>query len=144
MIISRKNSVIEKITELRQMIPKQKITRSAEVFEIFSFLCEAQYEEFWVMLLNKANLIIDIQKISEGGVSGTVVDPKKVFHFALVKLASSMILVHNHPSGNLSPSDADIVLTKKISDAGKLLDISILDHLIIADGYHSFADNGHI
>jgi len=87
---------------------QEKISKSADVFEQFKGLAFSHYEEFWILLLNRGNRIIDRVKISEGGVSGTVVDPKKIFHHALQALASSLILVHNHPSGNLQASDADI------------------------------------
>ena len=95
------------------------------------------------MLLNRAHLLIKKKRISEGGVSGTVADPKIIFKLALEELASGIILVHNHPSGNLNPSQSDIDLTKKIKDAGKTLEIQLLDHLIIAGKkYYSFADEG--
>jgi DNA repair protein RadC len=83
--------------------------------------------------------------ISEGGISGTVVDPKKIFKIALDHHATSIILGHNHPSGSVEPSDADIQITKKIRDAGALLDVAVLDHVIIGDDrFYSFADNGAI
>jgi DNA repair protein RadC len=81
--------------------------------------------------------------VSKGGLSGTVADPKIIFHMALQHQASALIMVHNHPSGNLKPSREDLVLTKKIADAGRMLDINVLDHLIITDsGYFSFGDEG--
>ena len=94
--------------------------------------------------MNKANRVIDRYRISEGGVSGTVVDIKRIYHRVLELLGTSLILIHNHPSGNINPSDADITITKKIVEAGKLFDMAVLDHLIIATGYYSFADNGLI
>ena len=100
-------------------------------------------EQFKIMLLNRANKILGIFTVSTGGVAGTVADPKVLFAAALKGNASSIILAHNHPSGNLKPSEADRQLTNKLSQAGKLLDISVLDHLIItADEYFSFADEG--
>ena len=100
-------------------------------------------EQFKIMLLNRANKILGIFTVSTGGVAGTVADPKVIFATALKGNASSIILAHNHPSGNLKPSEADRQLTNKLSQAGKLLDISVLDHLIItADEYFSFADEG--
>lgn len=102
-------------------------------------------EEFHVLLLNRKNKVIGMCKISEGGTSGTIVDPKIVFKKALDHLASGMILVHNHPSGNKSPSNADIELTKKLKSFGELIDITILDHIIIANNnYFSFADENLI
>ncbi|WP_224995101.1 RadC family protein [Cesiribacter sp. SM1] len=100
-------------------------------------------EEFKTLLLNRANKVIGVAPVSKGGFSGTVADPKVIFGYALKAAASSLILVHNHPSGNLKPSEADIRLTRKIKEAGKLLDLPVLDHLIItAEGYYSFADEG--
>jgi DNA repair protein RadC len=96
-----------------------------------------------VLLLNRANAVIKKVQISAGGVAGTVADPKIIFKTALENLSSSIILVHNHPSGNLMPSQADKELTKKMKEAGKLLDIPVLDHLIFADRtFYSFADEG--
>lgn len=100
-------------------------------------------EEFKVLLLNRANRVLGIVPLSKGGVSGTVVDPKLVFVAALKANASGIILSHNHPSGNLTPSQQDISLTKKLTEAGKFLEISVLDHIIVtADGYYSFGDEG--
>ncbi|MHA7102549.1 JAB domain-containing protein [Roseivirga pacifica] len=102
-------------------------------------------EEFKVMLLNRSNKVLGISSISKGGVSGTVADPKVIFALALKAVASGIIVAHNHPSGNLKPSHADITLTKKLSDAGKLLDIVLLDHIILStDGYTSFSDEGYL
>jgi DNA repair protein RadC len=129
--------------EVEEVLNKPKISSSADVYRLFGHLADVPYEEFHIIILNRANRVIELMKISEGGVSGTVVDPKKIFHHALEALASSLILVHNHPSGNLEPSEADKKITKKILDAGKLLEIDVLDHVIIANHqYFSFADNG--
>lgn len=121
---------------------RQKITSSKEVYELFyGVLEDLPHEEFWVLLLNRANKIIGKQMISRGGISGTVADPKLIFSIALDKKASSIILVHNHPSGNLTPSDSDKALTRKLKSAGEFLDLPILDHLIITGaGFFSFAD----
>jgi len=123
---------------------KEKISGSRDVFEYFqNNLADNQYEEFWVLFLNRANKIIKKNIISQGGIAGTVADPKKIFKAALENNASSMILCHNHPSGNIKPSEADIKLTRKLKDAGTLMDISVLDHIIIGDNtYFSFADEG--
>jgi DNA repair protein RadC len=95
------------------------------------------------MLLNRDGKILGIMKLSEGGVSGTVVDPKLVFAAALKANASALILAHNHPSGNLQPSQSDLCLTRKLIAAGRLLEIGINDHLILTqEGYYSFADEG--
>ena len=88
-------------------------------------------------------MFLGIYHLSKGGIAGTVVDPKIVFSVALKSAASSLILIHNHPSGNLQPSEADKTITKKLVDAAKLLDINVLDHLIISiESYYSFADEG--
>lgn len=101
------------------------------------------HEEFWVIFLNRANVVLKHHNISSGGLSGTVVDPKVIFKNALENLASSIILIHNHPSGNKKPSSADISLTRKLKSAGEFLEIPILDHIIYTnDGFFSFADEG--
>ena len=103
------------------------------------------YEEFKLLLLNRNNILLGIYTISKGGVSGTVVDPKIVFGVAIKSVASSVILLHNHPSGNLNPSEADLSITKKLVEAGKCLEVKVLDHIILSDkAYYSFADNGCI
>lgn len=100
-------------------------------------------EYFFIILLNRANDVLGYTKLSEGGIVGTIVDTRIVFAVALKSLATGIILVHNHPSGNLSPSQTDIQLTRKFRDVGELLDISVLDHIILTiDSYYSFSDNG--
>jgi DNA repair protein RadC len=100
-------------------------------------------EEFKVLLLNRCNKVLGIYNCSKGGVSGTIVDAKLVFVVGIKSSASSIIVAHNHPSGNLKPSEADIRLTKKLKEAGEFLDIKVLDHLIISkEGFFSFADEG--
>jgi DNA repair protein RadC len=123
---------------------KPKITGSKDAYELLRpDLQDIQHEEFWVLLLNRANRVIRKHQISQGGVSGTVADPKIIFKSALQELASGIILAHNHPSGNLTASQADIDLTRKLKEAGKLLDIQVLDHVIVAgQKYYSFADEG--
>lgn len=102
-------------------------------------------EYFFVAFLNRANGVLASAKLSEGGLSGTIVDVREIFAIALKLHASSVILCHNHPSGNLKPSKQDIGLTKKIAEAGKIMDINVLDHLIISsEGYISFLDEGFI
>jgi DNA repair protein RadC len=125
---------------------KKKITCSRDVFELIqSKLSDNHYEAFWIILLNRANNVLKEVNISEGGLSGTIADPKKIFKMALDNHAASIILCHNHPSGNIKPSEADIKLTKKLKEAGNLLEISILDHLIVGEeNYFSFADEGMI
>lgn len=122
-----------------------QVRSSKNAFNVlYPILNDLQHEEFWILLLNRANRIIQSINISKGGVAGTVVDAKIIFKKALEHGASSIILAHNHPSGNAQPSQADIDITKKLKTAGKTLDISVLDHLIIAQNnkYYSFADEG--
>lgn len=123
---------------------RARVTCSRDAYnEMIPHLIDKPHEEFWILLMNRANEILRPVQISAGGVSGTVADPKIIFKQALEHLASSMILLHNHPSGNLTPSQADKDLTRKLRDAGKLLDIPVLDHLIFTDkAYYSFADEG--
>lgn len=107
------------------------------------------HEQFVVIFLNKSNTLIHYNIHSKGGISGTVVDVKLILRHAVLLSASALILVHNHPSGNLTPSDADITVTRKLRDAAKLFEIALLDHVIIGSlhggvGYYSFADNGQI
>ena len=123
---------------------KTRITCSTDIYNyIKPQLLDLPHEEFWVILLNRANVVMKKESISMGGVAGTVADPKIIFKKALEQLASSIILVHNHPSGNTKPSAADIALTKKMKEAGQFLDLPILDHIIFTDSdYYSFADEG--
>ena len=119
-----------------------KIRSSSDVYNLMKAeLKDLQHEEFWIILLNRANIVMKKHSISNGGISGTVADPKLIFKVALDHLASSVVLVHNHPSGNLKPSEADKRLTKQLVSAGSLLDIAVLDHIIFTDSsYFSFAD----
>lgn len=127
-----------------EALKKEKITESKDVVDLLQpHLSDLNHEEFWLLLLNRANHIIHKTAISKGGISGTVVDPRLIFKTAIEHGASGIILSHNHPSGNTKPSEADIQLTKKLRDAGKNLDIDILDHIIIAgNSFFSFADEG--
>ena len=129
-----------------EAIKRSKITSSKDVFEIFqSNISDIQYEEFWMLCLNKANKILKKICISQGGTSATAVDPKKIFKIALDNKSSYIILCHNHPSGNIQPSNEDIKLTKKLKEAGNSLDLPVIDHIIIGDEkYYSFADQGII
>lgn len=102
-------------------------------------------EQFYIMLLDRNNACMGISHVSTGGVSSCIVDPKIVFGIALKSRATGLILAHNHPSGNLEPSKADRALTYQLQEAGKLLDISVLDHLIVTPkDYNSFANMGYI
>jgi DNA repair protein RadC len=125
---------------------KVQVTSSADVARIFQpLLGDLPHEEFWVLLLNRSNRVIDKQMVSQGGIAGTVTDVRIILKVAVEKLASSIILCHNHPSGNLQASEADRTITKKIKEAGKWMDIPVVDHVIIGnEKYFSFADKGLI
>ena len=103
-------------------------------------------EEFKLLLLNRSNSVLGIMDVSKGGISGTVTDVRLIFQAAIKANASGIICAHNHPSGNLNPSESDTRLTQKLKEAGKLMDIQLLDHLILGldDNYYSYADNGLI
>jgi DNA repair protein RadC len=106
---------------------------------------DLQHEEFHILLLNRRNVVIAMERISQGGIAGTVVDGKMIFKKALDFKASYLVLAHNHPSGNHKPSEQDLQLTKKLVSFGKFIDLPIVDHLIITDNnYFSFADNGNL
>lgn len=121
-----------------------KIRCSTDAYEAMRHkFTDLQHEEFHIVYLNRSNQIIMAEMLSAGGTKGTVVDVKMIMKSALEKLASSLILFHNHPSGNSQPSNEDIIVTKKIVEAAKYFDITVADHLIIFDsGYTSFADEG--
>ncbi len=123
---------------------RDKITSSKDAFDcVSSMLIDLPHEEFWLLILNRANFVVKKEMISHGGVAGTVVDTKIIFKLALENYANSIIICHNHPSGNLQPSETDIKITKNIKEAGKLMETPLLDHLIITEnGYYSFADEG--
>jgi DNA repair protein RadC len=121
-----------------------QIRSSKDVADIFQpLLSDLLHEEFWILFLNRSNKVINRMKLSQGGISGTVTDVRIVMKKAIESLASGIIVCHNHPSGNLNPSESDSKITQKIKEAGNLMDIQLLDHLIISDkDYYSFADNG--
>jgi DNA repair protein RadC len=128
---------------------RRKITSSKEAEAILRVIwSEGKIElreEFYILLLNRANDVLGWCQIGAGGLTGTVCDPRLVFSIALKCLACSVILAHNHPSGNTQPSASDIQLTKNLYEGGKLLEITVLDHLILtAEGFYSFADEGLI
>jgi DNA repair protein RadC len=120
------------------------VTCSKDAYNIMRrHFMDLNHEEFWILLLSRSNKVISKELISKGGLSGTIADPKIIYNVALQRNAANIFMMHNHPSGNLKPSQLDIDLTKKIAQAGKLLDLPVLDHLIITnDGYYSFADEG--
>jgi len=133
----RKLAEVEDVTQIKC---------SKNVADIFGpILSDLVHEEFWILFLNRSNKVINRMKLSQGGISGTVTDVRIVMKKAIEYLASGIIVCHNHPSGNLNPSDSDSKITQKIKEAGILMDIQLLDHIIIADkDYFSFADNGLI
>ena len=122
----------------------KKITSSKIIFEIMQpIIGELPHEEFWIIYMNNSNKVISKSQLSKGGITGTLVDVRIVFKTALEIGATALILCHNHPSGNLIPSDADKQITRKLKLAGDTLEIKVLDHLIVTEtGYYSFADEG--
>ena len=126
----------------KEKATKKIISGSNDVYlEMAAYLMDLNYEEFWVVYLTRSHGIIKKERISKGGVSGTVVDNKLIMKKALLLLASSIVLVHNHPSGNRKPSEQDKIVTEKIKSVCKLLEINLIDHIIIAgNSYYSFAD----
>lgn len=127
-----------------EALEKPCIRNSQLAYECFyAHLSDLNHEQFWIMLLNNANKVIKLEKIGVGGMTGTTADPKKIFKSALENNATSIMLCHNHPSGNVIPSNADKQITNNLKKAGQFLEIKILDHIIIGnDNYFSFADEG--
>jgi DNA repair protein RadC len=126
---------------------RPKITSSLDAYEILLENWDEDrlefVEQFKIILLNRTNRVLGIYEVPTGGVTGTVADPKLIFAAALKANASGILLSHNHPSGQLKPSEADIRLTKKLKEGGQFLEIVVLDHIIVtAEGYYSFADEG--
>lgn len=124
----------------------QRITCSKDAYYLINpYVTDIQHEEFWVIFLGRSNKVLTIANVSKGGMTSTIADPKIIFKQALEHSATNLILVHNHPSGSLSPSQQDIILTNKLIKAGELLEIQVIDHLIIGDRqYYSFADEGKL
>jgi DNA repair protein RadC len=129
-----------------QHAEKLPVKSSQTVFKLFHpLLGDLDHEEFWLLMLNRANRVLGRYKVSQGGLSGTVIDTRIILKKALDNLASSIIVCHNHPSGNMQPSEADVKITGKLKKAAEMLEIKLLDHVIIADkSYFSFADEGLI
>jgi len=130
--------------KLAEVPDPQQIKCSQDVADIFHpLLSDLAHEEFWILFLNRSNKVINRMKLSQGGISGTVTDVRMVMKKAIEYLASGIIVCHNHPSGNLNPSESDSKITLKIKEAGNLMDIQLLDHIIVSGkDYYSFADNG--
>lgn len=129
-----------------QQTDRIPIRSSETVYRLFQpLLGDLDHEEFWLLMLNRANRILGRFKVSQGGLSGTVIDTRIILKKAVDNLASSIIVCHNHPSGNNQPSDADVKITDKLKRAAEMLEIKLLDHVIITDkSYFSFADEGMI
>ncbi len=127
-----------------EIIQKPKITSSKDVFNLFHpILGDLPHEEFWILILNRSNHVVDKIRISQGGISGTVIDARLILKNAIEKFASGIILCHNHPSGNTEPSEPDKKITQKIQNGANFMEINVLDHIIIADKhFYSFADEG--
>lgn len=128
-----------------QDIPdKEKINSAKDSYIVFSqYLSDLRTEEFWAIFLNQKNNILYKTQISKGGITGTMVDVRVLFRTAIEHLATSIVVAHNHPSGNLNPSDADLKITRDIKNAGQILNIKLLDHLIIGENsFLSFAEEG--
>ncbi len=125
-----------------EVLKKVKISSSNEAYNFLKpYLMDLDHEQFWILLLNRNLELIKPIQISSGGVSGTIADPKIIFKYAIENLANAIILTHNHPSGNLKPSEADIHLTKKLKEASLLFDINLADHIIFTNhGFYSMSD----
>ena len=125
---------------LSETKPQDKIINDTAIFEMMApVLSDLPHEEFWIICLNRNNRFISKHKISSGGISGTIADMKMIFNVAIKELASGIILCHNHPSGNNNPSESDKILTRRAVEGGKLLEIAVVDHIIIAQHqYFSF------
>jgi len=127
---------------------RRSITSSRDAYEILRMFWDIDtieyVESMKVILLNRANKVLGIANLSTGGTSGCILDAKTVFQYALKTNSSSILLAHSHPSGNIKPSEQDLLITSKIKEGAKLLDLALLDHLIITahDGYYSMADEG--
>lgn len=134
------------LKKLQTDFPKEKITssiKSAEFIKQFYSDDIGIFESFFILLLNRNNQTIGYSKISQGGITGTVVDVKIIAKYVVDSLASGVVLAHNHPSGNLQPSKADLNITKRIKNALELLDTKVLDHIILTEeSYYSFIDEG--
>lgn len=130
--------------QLSDLRERPRITNSRDAYDALApLLTDLHHEEFWLLLLNRNNEVFARERLSSGGMSGTVVDIKLVFKAAIDARAAAFIAVHNHPSGNLKPSQEDLNLTKKLQQTGQIMDLPLLDHLIVSQrGYYSFADEG--
>jgi len=142
--IKRLRLVTDLTTRFRTWNQKNiSISTSRDAYNYVNHLSDLSHEEFYIIIVNRKNKVMELKHISTGGVNGAVIDPRLVFRRPIEMLASGIVLVHNHPSGGTTPSDSDIELTTKLKNAGKILDIQVLDHIIVGgDEYYSFADEG--
>lgn len=127
----------------QEAIQKPRLTCSKDAYELLKpDLLYLPHEEFWIIYMNQSSFVLKKQKIGQGGITGTIADPRIAFKAAIEHSASAILLAHNHPSGNTNPSKADMELTSKFKECGKILDIHVSDHIIFTDnGYYSFADD---
>ncbi len=132
--------------KLSEALVSPQITSSKDVYDIFHpILADLKHEEVWVLFLNRANKVVKNIQISKGGLTATVVDIRLIMKEGIQSLASAMVLCHNHPSGNTQPSDDDDQITKRLKEAGYIMDIRLLDHIIVCDNsYYSYMDTGRI
>lgn len=132
--------------KLSEALVSPQITSSKDVYDIFHpILADLKHEEVWVLFLNRANKVVKNIQISKGGMTATVVDIRLIMKEGIQSLASAMVLCHNHPSGNTHPSDDDDQITKRLKDAGHIMDIRLLDHIIVCDNsYYSYMDTGRL
>lgn len=130
--------------KLQERKERTRITSSVDIYELFHpLMADLPTEEFWVLLLNRSNRVIDKVRISSGGIDQTTADVRTILREALLARATQMVLIHNHPSGNIQPSQEDKRITERIKGAGRLMNISVIDHVIVTDGaYYSFNDEG--
>ncbi|MBE6288404.1 MAG: JAB domain-containing protein [Mediterranea massiliensis] len=131
---------------LQEATERSFICSSKDIYELFHpLMCDLPTEEFWVLMLNQASKVIDRALLSRGGINQTAVDVREVIREAVLKRATQLAVVHNHPSGNPRPSMDDVRLTERIREACRLMDIRLIDHLIVCDGtYYSFCDEGRL
>lgn len=132
--------------KLSEALVSPQITSSKDVYDIFHpILADLKHEEVWVLFLNRANKVVKNIQISKGGMTATVVDIRLIMKEGIQTLASAMVLCHNHPSGNTHPSDDDDQITKRLKEAGHIMDIRLLDHIIVCDNsYYSYMDTGRL
>ncbi|EGK03016.1 RadC family protein [Dysgonomonas gadei] len=132
--------------KLSEVVVQPQITSSDTVYQIFHpVLADLKHEEVWVLLLNRANKVLKKIQVSKGGVAGTVVDIRMIMKEAIDSLASAMVLCHNHPSGNSNPSGDDDNITRRLKEAGQIMDVRLLDHIIVCDhSYYSYMDRGRM